>query len=215
MGRIAVLTGDVVASTGLPTGALKTVLDEIAQAFATMQSWEPGIRGVGPDIFRGDSWQVALDNPRWALRAAVHVRARLIARGVADTRIGIGIGGFEGALSQPVSHLSGEAFMLSGQALDGIGKKRLALAAPDTGDDTTAFAATIVELCDTFVSGWTSRQAEFVAQAMRPDNPTLETIGKNAAGDATVQAVSQHLKRAHWPVLKHALTTLESSKWLK
>ena len=117
----AVLTGDIIKSSKLTGERRQKTLTAIEQLAEESAKLHQDLKLTGPEIFRGDSWQLLLSPPHHALRVACFIRAGLRSRGLADTRIGIGLGGVEmhdGRLGQS----DGVAFRLSGRALDELKK---------------------------------------------------------------------------------------------
>ncbi|MEO6317019.1 MAG: hypothetical protein ABIU63_07530 [Chitinophagaceae bacterium] len=108
----AVLTGDIVNSTGMGAAAEKRLLKSLQQLLAD-HSFE---------FYRGDSFQVYIKDAGNALPVALMCRAAAISIGgragvLSDIRISIGLG----KVVQPVKTLGtgkGDAFVLSGRAFD-------------------------------------------------------------------------------------------------
>jgi hypothetical protein len=114
----AVVTGDVVNSTGL--GA--EIEDRLLQAL------QMALSPYLIEFYRGDSFQAFLEGPAVSLRVALLCRTIAISvtageegPAISDVRISIGLG----PVTQPVrapGMARGEAFLLSGRGLDGIQK---------------------------------------------------------------------------------------------
>src|SRR5690606_24353624 len=158
----AVLAGDWVRSCGLDVGGLARGRNEIRQAVKEFSQWLPEARITGPEFFRGDSWQLLLASPAHALRAALLVRAALIAAETADSRISIGFGPVMEVLAQNVSASSGLAFEISGRGLDSLpANLSMTMAAAATESSLpNAWLPAIAALCDALVKRWSPRQAE-------------------------------------------------------
>lgn len=89
----AVLTGDLVGSSRLTPASLEGARDAFATAATEIETWRAKLVGAPADFFRGDSWQMLLTQPGFALRAALYIRASLKAGDPEwDTRIAIGYG---------------------------------------------------------------------------------------------------------------------------
>jgi hypothetical protein len=121
----AVITGDVVNSTGLGTEAEETLLQALQSALSPYLI----------EFYRGDSFQAFLEDPAVSLRAALLCRTIAISvtageegPAVSDVRISIGLGPVTKPVRAP-GMARGEAFLLSGRGLDGIQKteRRLAI----------------------------------------------------------------------------------------
>ncbi|NLO05484.1 MAG: hypothetical protein GX131_06590 [candidate division WS1 bacterium] len=177
-GRVcAVLTGDIVLSKRF-TEKGPAISITIREAYrAAEDAFEDTL--VGLDVFRGDSWQMLLRAPNKALRIALLMRALIRSRKDlphADTRIAIGLGELAFVDHQNISESQGEAFTLSGQALERLtgGDVRLAAALPGSlAPQGTQLLSpqetldTVMTLLDTICAGWTAAKAETVAGALR------------------------------------------------
>ena len=153
-----VITGDVVDSTSIPlekrAGLLEcmsSVLDDIKQSYS-----------LNYEYFRGDSVQIVVDNPSDSLVVSILFRVGLRAQAerelsiLCDIRLSIGIGMTE-FLSGNVNISDGEAFRLSGRALDQMGKSTLCLSTP--WDDVNEEFGASLPFVDDIVSGLTTGQA--------------------------------------------------------
>jgi len=178
---VAVITGDVAGSSAVKdraflNKALKVAFDAIKaeKEYGLVRPFE---------IYRGDSFQGVL-HPAHALRAALTIRARLrqwkgpLAFSLAgrvtksgkqqlpiplnllpDARIAIGIGSVS-YRSSKVIESDGQAFKLSGHALDGLGRStnRLALLTP--WEEVNAEFSVSLKLLDAVLNKWSSASAQ-------------------------------------------------------
>lgn len=211
----AVLTGDVVQSTKLAARDLAAAREAIAYALGEARAWRRGAFKGAPEFFRGDSFQALMAAPGLSLRAALFVRARLIAETGADCRIAIGLGAVESVSRTRVSLSRGEAFVASGRALDKLSAGRLAIHAGEAFAEGLGPLAPLLPayagLADALVSGWTRRQAEVACAALALPARTQDAIA--ASMKVTKQAVSKTLDAAHWRALDAALAAFESAGW--
>ncbi|PID62801.1 MAG: hypothetical protein CSB44_03060 [Gammaproteobacteria bacterium] len=210
--RVAVLTGDLVRSSRLSPEALDDVRHELQRAVADIADWTPGFVPHEADFFRGDAWQLLLQEPTLALRATIFLRARLIAIG-RDARIGIGIGAMDAASAKRVSLASGPAFLRSGHALDRLGSGRLMLivdsderpgAQPDWPNVT-------LELVEALLMRLTRRQAQLLALALHPQRRTHEMIARLLEPTVERQVVSKTLSRAGHGAIETAILAFEQA----
>ena len=113
----AVLTGDIVNSTLLPPQREKKLLNIL----------DTIMKGHRHEFFRGDSFQTYLHDAGEALKTALLCRTAAIAldpnadKVLTDVRVSIGIG----EVVSPIGSLAtakGEAFLISGRALDALQK---------------------------------------------------------------------------------------------
>lgn len=197
----AVFTGDIVKSTEMDTPTLEAVFDALRAASVQIEGWQgapaPFVR------FRGDGWQMALA-PRFALRAALVVRARVRANGKGiSTRIGIGIGaGDLGGTA--LAAADGPAFVASGHALDTM-KRAPLLAAPEG----PVALRTALPLADVIASGWTPKQAEVTAVLLDLQPPTQDVLAKSLGRSR--QATQKQAEGAGLAALLEACTAFEGA----
>lgn len=210
----AVLTGDIIKSSRLPTDDLEAVRGLLRDGVEGIRKWERGLVRGKLEFFRGDSWQLLITDPGRSLRAALYLRAVLIAAKIADSRIAIGIGTVKSLNPRRISQSTGEAFTLSGQALDLLREaSRLAVALSDDVPEGMRLLGMVTRLCGSLVNDWTSRQAEVAALALHPDEPIQEDIASALDPPVTRQGVSKALIAANWKVIHDALLEVESVDW--
>ena len=209
----AVLTGDIVGSSKLSAierqqipSVLHRASEHISRYFERSMQYEV-------DIFRGDSWQLVLSDPPKSLRVGLFfraiIRATLESRKV-DTRLSIGIGTTEFIPKDNVSTGNGEAFRLSGEALERLDKStRMKIEFPSRYESgiTHAFDV-IVQLIDLLAQRWTSKQAEAISGALV--SMTQRTIAAEWVSEpVSQQAISQHLELAGWNQIERGLDFFE------
>lgn len=215
----AVLTGDLVKSTRLSPADSTGAMEILKTAAATFAALHPDAVAGRMDTFRHDSWQLLLEQPALAFRAAIFLRAALKLQSDADTkydtRVSIGIGVVEWISKRRVSDSRGPAFTRSGKGLDALGGKCFAF---DAGDEAPgllrSFAAAAVPLLDCVVGDWTPAQSRAAHGALRgltqeetarlwpPIGKTGRSISRQAVGDA--------LMRAHWNTVEDVLRWIEA-----
>ncbi|WP_404308762.1 SatD family protein [Neorhodopirellula lusitana] len=208
----AVLTGDLVDSTGLDTTSREEARKLVLSSVAKLDDWSKKnvVRGK-PEIFRGDQWQALLSQPKFALRAAIYVRAKLIATGC-DTRVSIAIGAVDRISRTSISRSDGDAFVRSGHGLDEMKTdSELAISLPDSMHDSGRWLSAIAELSGAILSGWKKGQAEVVSLAIDPQNFNQSEIGKRLK--TTQQLVSKALKATRWDALEVAIKSFEGFDW--
>ena len=193
----AVLTGDLIASRRSSLEANErgmSILRAAARQFG--DAWALDLRFTR---FRGDGWQVLLENPQLVLDAMIFIRARLMAGELSmDTRVSAGIGPIDTSGTDDLSDATGQAFFVSGDHLDHARKRRFLIAGAGVGPWQNAAVTLIEEL----VSGWTAAQAEAAAISLLGDM-TQEDIAKQLG--VTRQAVQMRLAGAGYAALGDAL----------
>lgn len=211
-GIVAVLTGDLVNSTRMPAERHERVRDLLIRAARDSGRWTD--RPVsGPDFYRGDAWQLVLEEPRLFLRLAVWLQAHLAAEeDGAETRIAIGIGAAEVIERKAVSRSIGEAFTLSGRALDDMGRRRGLELALSASVPTLPWLRSQVSACEFIVSTWTRSQAKVALQFLVPDTPLQQEAAK--ALNRHSQSVSRTYRDAGIYVLLDILETVEAAEFV-
>ncbi len=201
--ELAVLTGDIVASSRLSPGTLDDVLETVAASAGTAASWTGSLARFGR--YRGDGWQCVGPSPELSLRAALFIRAGLRARRRdLDTRISVGVG--TGAVpAAGVAAASGAAFARSGAGLDGMARAAR-LAWISAGDPRLGGA--VFALADEISRRWTARQAEVFVHALPPDAPTQSVIGERLG--FSQQMVAKHLRAGGDWALREAMAAFEA-----
>lgn len=159
-----VITGDLVNSTNIAAEWRQAVVEALHICIAESMSLTP----VKMEMYRGDSFQVVVDKPEYALAVAIALRAKLKAttpekQEMWDARLSIGIGdvSFE---SDNILTSDGEAFRLSGRSFDNIGKKRLNISTPWQEFDNAIDLVT--RFADDVITSWTAKQAKVVYQSI-------------------------------------------------
>ncbi len=160
-----VITGDIVSSTAVKlewrkklVDAMQNVVDELS--ISTFLKIE---------FYRGDSFQIIVDDPKEALKVGILLRAGLKGRTPQgsknswDARMALGIGEIA-YTSDKIVMSDGEAFHFSGWELDEIGKRRLIIRTrwEDLNEElrvSTAFA-------DDVITGWSVTQAQVIYQTL-------------------------------------------------
>jgi len=200
----AVLTGDIVNSREVPHEVLDATFALLADAANEISGWFAGAQ-TRFTRFRGDGWQVHIDEAGYGLRAALYVMARLHADGAdATTRVAIGVGSADSLGSKDLSDARGTAFESAGHALDTLGRHHLlAIEGQGIGPLHRNHAALIEQL----LRRWSREQAEAMALYLHPDSPTLADMAGRIG--ISPQAVSYRLAGVGGPVLRRVLRNWE------
>ncbi len=211
MTKAAVLTGDVVRSGKLSAAELDRLFAELAAGVAAVATWPGAGASIGLERNRGDGWQALIAAPKWALRACLVLRARLIAKDAGfDTRIAVGIGSVAHVSPAGLHASDGEAFRRSGRALEAMkGPRNFAVDVEGAETKAASLTAAVFGLCDQIAGDWTPAQAEALALALTPAAPTQDDIAARIG--ASQQAVQQRLSRGGGPALAGALSAFEAA----
>lgn len=210
----AVLTGDLVRSSDLTDASLNEARFTLLQAAGEIATWQKDLIGAEPDFFRGDSWQILLTSPQLCLRSAAFLRAKLRAANPNwDTRIAIGVGEVVRVDRARTSLSTGEAFTLSGHALDGIGGATMTVAMPPEIGASASGMVPLAQICGVMIDDWSPKQAQIACLALPPNAPTQAEIAERLG--ITQQSVSKTIAAAKLPSLLQAIAYCEQLKWVR
>lgn len=183
----AVITGDVVDSRLVEPGVwlqpLKALLNQFGKS--------PG----GWEIYRGDSFQLLLDDPREALKAAVRIKANIKHQKALDVRMGIGIGTVDHR-AERITESNGQAFIHSGDVFERLKEEKcnLALRSPWEALDQELNLALRLGLVA--MDQWTPASAKLVGLRLEHSDMKQADLAK-ALGIAQ-SSVSERQTRAHF-----------------
>ncbi len=203
----AVLTGDLIGSTPAGNDAVERAMAVLSDTAEDIAHW-PDARPTRFTRHRGDGWQALVAPPARGLRAAVLFIARL--RATADapaTRIAIGKGLVQSIGTTDLSDAHGEAFASSGRALELMGRgMRLNIG----GSGFTPLHWGVVDLIDEITARWTPHQAEAMALALHPGQPTQAEVAARLG--ISTQAANYRLTGAGAGAIRRALHAWETTE---
>jgi predicted XRE-type DNA-binding protein len=180
----SILTGDIINSRKNDDNFwLKTLKQTLATLGESPKYWQ---------IYRGDSFQLEIENCENAFYAALKLKSHLKSSENIDVRIGIGIGKKEFNLDR-ITESNGEAFINSGYAFDTYLKKQtIAIKTPwEEIDEELNIAFDLALLT---MDSWTKNSAEIFKISLESENSTQKEIA-NMLG-ITQGRVSERQKRA-------------------
>ncbi|MBU2936271.1 MULTISPECIES: hypothetical protein [Pacificibacter] len=207
--KIAVLTGDIVGSTALGPEKLERAFDALRDCAEMQAEW------MGESLHftrhRGDGWQVALAEPKYALRSALAFRAALRAEGSEfDSYIGIAEGDTNNQLELNLNDETAHVFANSGSNLEII--KGFA---PESGFSIGYYSRGKTLACTTlldFISkDWTPAQAAPLLRMLSPLDKTTYTEIAKALGKSR-QSITKSLDSAGYIAIRIALINIETGK---
>ena len=185
----SVITGDIIGSRQQKSKDwvedLKRILDPFGE---TPRQWE---------VYRGDEFQIEIQNPEEALLAAILIKAHLRAVKL-DARMSIGFGD-KTHNAEKISESNGDAFIHSGELFETLKKQKVTLAMRTGNSDIDEKMNLMIQLALTFMDSWLVQSAGFVAIAI--ENPTLsqEELGQKLGINQA--AVSRRQKRAQFDLV--------------
>jgi hypothetical protein len=188
---IGILTGDVINSEKFTEDKwlvplqsfLKTVGDSPAD-------WA---------IYRGDEFQIKIDEPSQAFLKALEIKATMKKIKNLDVRISIGIGKAD-VMRENILESNGPVFLRSGRGLDDLKKSKVTMAI-NTGNELMDTELNLYLKLALFgiMDSWTVASAEMVSIILQNDSVPQEDISKKTG--IAQSAISQRLKRANLEVL--------------
>ena len=201
----AVLTGDIVDSSDMAPEDLDALMSALNDIAKQLSGWQHTSENKTESAFArrgGDGWQIALNRPQFALRAALFVQSclRSIDGGLA-TRVATATGDGTVPEQADLNSAHGPVFRDSGRLLDTL-KGRTLLAHADGGALGASF-----RLADHISQGWTQAQARAV-HAMLPPEAGPRRLAAERLGISR-QAIDQALWAAGFPALNAALQQIE------
>ncbi len=185
----SIITGDIINSRKLPSTVW---MSGLKQLFNT--------KGEAPikwEIYRGDEFQLEIDNPAEALLTAIQIKAYLKTVQL-DARISIGIGD-KTYQAETISESNGSAFINSGELFDVLKKRKITLAVNSGHAELDSEINLMLQLGLTFIDNWSVQSAELVLATISNDSLSQEEIGKQLGINQA--AVSRRRKRAQFDLL--------------
>jgi hypothetical protein len=204
-----VVTGDVVGSTKLPPDERQRLFSVMKRGSDELRNFLGEVVPLDVDIYAGDSWQLLVNDPAKALRAALFYRAHVMAYAKeVDTRLAIAVGTIQFLPGNRVSEGDGEAFRLSGRLLkEHRDRRRMRFACGNAAlcelwDD-------IFGLVDALISSaWSQKRARAVTGAIQGHSPA-----SIAARDSVSESnISSLLEKAGWAAVQRIITQFENSE---
>lgn len=206
--QIAVLTGDLVGSTTLGSKATNRAMDLIRVRTKKYKEWFGSQTQFSQH--RGDGWQIALIEPKYALRCALDLRATLRSLGKEfSARIAVSTGEANLPLRTDLNQENQSVFVRSGQLLEkySTGKTKECL----RSDDDPKTQANFI-LADYISSTWTPKQSRVLMHTLAPLGSKLKNNQIAQEIGISRQAVSKAHIGAGGLALDFALSTLEVSE---
>lgn len=202
-----VITGDIVNSNSLSAENHKICLDQIEHTISRLAD----VFDVQGDVFRGDEFQVFVPNPKQALRCAVLLRlALMMCIKNVDARVSIGIGGYKDLSDSLRKTVKGEAFELSGKALNTMKNERLTVTVAATRHEAVASTTgLLVQYLDFMITDLSQRQAEALFSRVLFTGLTQEALSKETG--IARRSLASRLQRSNAALILETLDVLENT----
>lgn len=197
----SVLTADIVNSTLLSPVQEEKLMKDLKDLLSPYKY----------EFYRGDSFQVYLEESDKALEIALKCRTAAIKLAqeetdtASDIRVSIGLGDVE----EPVKALSsakGEAFLLSGRGLDELGKTagRLVIS---TGDPLANITFSVMaDYLNSVYRQMTAKQAEVISELLKGETQqqVADRLGRSKS------TISQHVTAGRWEEIENIINKYKS-----
>ena len=194
----SIITGDIINSREIDPviwlDPLKALMKEWGK---TPKTWE---------IYRGDSFQVEINQPQFALLAAIRIKACIKSIEKLDVRMGIGIGE-KSYNAQKITEANGEAFINSGETFEELKKLKQHLAIRSPWPKLDAELNLMFRLASIALDKWSTATAQIVAASI-----VNRTLSQKELGDKmgrTQSTISEAQKRAHYDEIMELLDFYE------
>lgn len=143
-------------------------------------------------------FQLEIPNPEDALRACFRLKSHFKSTKDLDCRMSIGIGDKSYSAAR-ISEASGEAYLRSGDGLDGLKEKKETLIVNSPWRDFDRTINLYLRLAVVIMDRWTPGSAEIVTFIL--DNPELNQAAMASALGISQPSVSTRIGRAHYSEL--------------
>jgi hypothetical protein len=185
----SVITGDLIKSRKIKTP--KLWLSPLKKTLAVYgqepKNWE---------IYRGDSFQVEVTDPREAFEFAVRIKAVIKTIKGLDVRMAIGIGTKEYS-SYKLSESNGPAFINSGERLETLKKEKQNLAIQTPWPEFDKDINLYIRLALIAMNNWTKGSAELMSLLIQENQPTQQKLAKKLR--ITQSSISERMNRSYYP----------------
>ena len=191
MEKQVVITGDIINFTALTPKKRQELIEETD---TLLKSW---IRDkADADIFRGDSYQLLLQNSSDAMYRCIQLicwfKLHSTAHSDVGTRISVGIGevAYKG---KTVLSSDGEAFHLSGRNFDKMKDGQL-LTIHTGKPEHDELISVILAFMNKMIGDWTIAQAEVIFELL--NNQTQQEIAKQLG--VSQPSINSRIKNSNW-----------------
>jgi hypothetical protein len=184
---VCVITGDIINSKKTsPKAWLKPLKKELDTIGKSPKYWE---------IYRGDSFQVIVSNPKNALLTAIKIKATLKSIQGINVRMSIGMGS-RTHNAPKITESNGSAFVHSGEKFETLKKEKQNLAIKSDWPVFDEEMNLYLKLSLIAMDNWTINAAEIVKTAMENPGKVQEELGQIVG--IKQNAISNRLKRAYY-----------------
>lgn len=184
----SIITGDIINSRGKsdPSVWLHPLKDLLGGWGKSPKTWE---------IFRGDSFQLEISRPEYALLAAIQIKACIKSIDKLDVRMGIGIGE-KNYNAARITESNGSAFVHSGDTFEALKKQKQRLSIKTPWPELDIEFNLMFRLASIALDKWTPATAQLVAVSIAHRELSQKELGDRIG--RTQSTISEGQKRAHY-----------------
>ena len=184
----SIITGDIINSRKVTDQKswiqpLKKIMGDYGK---TPKAWE---------IFRGDSFQLEIEQPEESFMAALKIKAAIRSVKGLDVRMAIGIGEKTYDATR-ISESNGEAFVNSGEKFEELKKIKQRLALKSPWEDIDKQLNLMITLASIAMNTWSATSAQLITLSLRYHTLSQKELGKKIK--RTQSSVSERQTRAHY-----------------
>ena len=188
---IGVISGDIIKSQTIPQQQYDAMLYQLAQS----------LRGICDqhtlwNIYRGDAFQLQINQPEQLVKSAILVYLQLKAAGY-EVRQSMALGKIDNPRSD-IKTATGSAFTLSGQGLDKIANQRFVLSIAE--QPTQECLALNLAFVDVLLTKITQKQANALYVYLTNDENNHASIAKELK--TSRENVTKLLNLAHYQLIE-------------
>ena len=212
----AVITGDIIRSRDLDMIQREVLADTLKNVYGCILEQYGFAVPQGLAMFRGDSWQIYIEEPQWALQIAVQFRATLRLKSwqegkEIDTKMALSIDTVDFVNTETPGASDGAAFQRSGLALNDLKKDQqlICVLPKDFPLELRLGTEHLAVVTDHLMQTWTRAQTKAVS--FKLSKPLEKELNQREIASmwfptsVSQPAVSAHLKAAQWKLLKETL----------
>lgn len=205
----SVITGDIINSSRLSVTNKKKIKNIFSDLSKVLKKNFQNAFKYNIDVYRGDGWQLLLNDPVLSLRVALIIRTALrsgLYKISLDSKIAVAVGSVDSISKSRVSQSTGEAFALSGLTLEKLKRVKMGFNINDERIDE--HYNLVFAFIDSIFHKLTAKQSFALYGSLIGWDQ--KTIAKNWIEKPIAQsAVAQHLESASWYVINQALLFYE------
>lgn len=181
-----IITGDIINSQNVdPKVWLNILKEELEKTGPNPLSWE---------IYRGDSFQLEVNDPAEALQKAIQIKAAIRTVKGIDVRMAIGIGNKTFSAAK-ITESNGTAFVYSGEMFEQLVRNKQSLAIATASDKFNSEMNLYLRLALIAMDNWLVNSAQAVKLALEYPELSQMELGKKLG--IKQNAVSNRLKRSY------------------